>query len=90
MLYKDAAEMIDYVSHAEAAKEAAVLLYSPGLDPFLEELARNTDRVWYFEEGPRDAPKLISRAHPKAGRSQITLEAFSLGESSPWAAASRA
>lgn len=79
MLYEDAAEMVDYVSHAlaDASKEAAVLLYSPGLDPFLEELARNADRVWYFEEGPRATPKLISRAHPKAERSQTTLEAFS-------------
>ncbi len=35
MLYEDAAEMVDYVSHAlaNAAKEAAVLLYSPGAIP---------------------------------------------------------
>lgn len=79
MLYEDAAEMVDYVSHslADAAKEAAVLLYAPGLDPFLEELARNADRVWYFEEGPRATPRLVSKAHPKAQKSQTTLEAFS-------------
>ncbi len=79
MLYEDAAEMIEYVSHAlsDAAKEAAVLLYSPGLDPFLEELAKNANRVWYFEEGPRTAPRLIAKARPQALRNQATLEAFS-------------
>lgn len=25
-----------------------------GLDPFLGELARNADRVWYFDEGPKE------------------------------------
>jgi hypothetical protein len=57
MLYEDAKEMVEYVAQAlaDASKEAAVLLYSPGLDPFLEELALNADRVWYFEEGPRDS-----------------------------------
>ena len=51
-------EITDYVSHAvsDAAKEAAVLLCSPGADPFLEELARNADRVFYFDEGPRASP----------------------------------
>ncbi len=35
LLYEDAAGMVEYVSHAlaDAAKEAAVLLYAPGLDP---------------------------------------------------------
>lgn len=79
MLYEDAAEMVDYVSHAlaDAAKEAAVLLYAPGLDPFLEELAKNAGRVWYFDEGPKASPKLISKEYPKAEKSQTTLEAFS-------------
>jgi hypothetical protein len=41
----DAAGMIDLASQAmsDAAKEAAVLLYSPGIDTFLEDLARNAD-----------------------------------------------
>jgi hypothetical protein len=79
LLYEDAAEMVDYISHAlsDAAKEAAVLLYSPGSDPFLEELAKNADRVWYFDEGPRASPRLVARSHPKAQRNQATLEAFS-------------
>ncbi len=78
MLYEDAAEMVDYVSHAlsDAAKEAAVLLYSPGADPFLEELAKSADRVWYFEEGPRSSPRLVSKARPQALKNQATLEAF--------------
>ena len=79
LLYEDAAEMTEYVSQAlsDAAKEAAVLLYSPGTDTFLEELARNADRVWYFDEGPRASPRLVTKAFPKAERSQTTLEAFS-------------
>src|SRR5512136_1549799 len=54
MLYEDAAEMVEYVSHAlsDAGKEAAVLLYSPGSDTFLEELSKNADQVFYFDEGP--------------------------------------
>jgi hypothetical protein len=77
-IYEDAAEMVEYVSIAlnDAAKEAAVLLYSPGSDPFLEELSRNADRVWYFDEGPRASPRLVTKAFPKAEKSQTTLEAF--------------
>lgn len=79
MLYEDAAEMVEYVSHAlaDAAKEAAVLLYSPGGDPILEELSRSADKVWYFDEGPKAAPRLVSAAHPRAQKSQTTFEAFS-------------
>ncbi len=79
MLYEDAAEMVDYVSHAlaDAAKEAAVLLYSPGLDPFLEELAKNADRVWYFDKGPKITLRPATKEDPKAGKSQTTPEAFS-------------
>jgi len=70
--------MVDYISRAlsDAAKEAAVLLYSPGSDPFLEDLSRNADRVWYFDEGPRTSPRLITKAFPKSEKSQTTLEAF--------------
>jgi DNA polymerase I len=68
LLYEDAAEMTEYVSHAlsDVAKEAAVLLYYPGTDTFLEELARNADRVWYFDEGPRTSPRLVTKALPSA------------------------
>jgi hypothetical protein len=79
MLYEDTAEMVEYVSHAlsDAGKEAAVLLYSPGSDPFLEDLSKNADRVFHFDEGPRASPRLVTKVFPKAEKSQKTLEAFS-------------
>ena len=42
MLYEDAQEMTEYVSQAlkEAAKDAAVLLYAPGADPYFEDLCQ--------------------------------------------------
>ena len=62
LLYEDAAGMIDLASQAmsDAAKEASVLLCSPGTDTFLEDLTRNADRVFYFDEGPRANTKLIA------------------------------
>jgi hypothetical protein len=70
--------MIDLASQSmsDAAKEAAVLLYSPGTDTFLEDLTRNADRVFYFDEGPRAETKLISKAYPRAQKNQRTLEAW--------------
>lgn len=67
--------MTEYVSQAmvEAAKESAVLLYAPAADSFLEEMVKNADRVFYFNEGPRVAAK----ANPRTQKSQTTLEAFS-------------
>ena len=52
--------MVEYISQAmrQAAQEAAVLLYSPGVDPFLEKLAKGADRAIYFEEGQRDTLRL--------------------------------
>jgi hypothetical protein len=43
--------MVLYVSQAmkQAAHEATVLLYSPGIDPILEDPAKGADRVFYFE-----------------------------------------
>jgi hypothetical protein len=37
---------------------------------------QNADRVFYFDEGPRATTKLISKAYPKAQKSQRTLEAW--------------
>ncbi|MCJ7444409.1 MAG: hypothetical protein MUO26_07765 [Methanotrichaceae archaeon] len=34
---------------------ATILLYSPGVDSFPEDLANLADCVFYFEEGPRDS-----------------------------------
>ncbi|MDD1758938.1 MAG: hypothetical protein LUQ22_09440 [Methanotrichaceae archaeon] len=78
ILYEDSAEMVEYVSQAmkQAAHEATVLLYSPGIDPFLEDLAKSADRVFYFEEGPRDTPRLTAKTWLKM-KDQKTLEAFS-------------
>src|SRR5512139_1324677 len=63
MLYEDAKEMTEYISKAlkQASHEATVLLYSSGIDPFLEDLANLADCVFYFEEGPRDEPRLTAK-----------------------------
>lgn len=79
LLYEDAKEMTEYVSQAmrETAKEAAVLLYAPGADPYLEELIKNADRAFYFDEGPRAEARVVAKAIPRTRESQTTLEAFS-------------
>jgi hypothetical protein len=46
------------------------------MDTFLEDLTRNTDGTFYFEEGPRARTKLVSKAYPKAQKSQTSLEAW--------------
>ena len=61
----------------ETAKEAAVLLYAQGADPYLEELVKNADRVFYFDEGPRAEARIVAKAIPRTQRSQTTLETFS-------------
>jgi hypothetical protein len=78
ILYEDSQEMVEYISQAmrQASQEATVLLYSPGIDPFLEDLAKLADRVFYFEEGPRPTPKLSVKTWLKM-KDQKTLEAFS-------------
>jgi hypothetical protein len=38
---------------------------------------QNADRVFYFEEGPREIPRLAAKAHPWAREKQRTLEAYS-------------
>jgi len=82
MLYEDAAEMVEWVSHAlgDASKDAAVLLYSPAVDPFLEDLMKNADRVFYFDEGPIAEPKVIAKTLPKTQRDQTILGAFSCAD----------
>ena len=77
-LYEDSREMVEYISQAmrQAAQEATVLLYSPGGDPFLEDLTSGADRVFYFEEGPKDIPRLTAKTWLKM-KDQKTLEAFS-------------
>ncbi|NPV63318.1 MAG: hypothetical protein HPY61_11970 [Methanotrichaceae archaeon] len=79
MLYEDAVEMTEYVSQAmrQTAQEAAVLLYATGMDPYFEQMVQNADRAWYFDEEPREKPRIMSRTHPRLQSSQRTLEAFS-------------
>jgi hypothetical protein len=68
LLYEDAQGMVEYVSQGlhDAAKEAAVLLYSPGTDTFLEDMTRNADRVFYFDEGPRAIARRLHGQKVKA------------------------
>ncbi len=67
--------MTEYISLAmrEAVKEAAVLLYAHGADPYIEELVKNADRVFYFNEGPRANVRVATRENP---REQTMLETF--------------
>ena len=53
-----------------------MLLYAPGSDPYFEELVKNVDRVFYFDEGPRAEARVTARGNPRAQRSQTTLDAF--------------
>jgi hypothetical protein len=59
LLYQDSTEMVEYIQQAlkQAAHVATILFYSPGIDPFLEDLAKSADRVFYIEEGPRDTSR---------------------------------
>jgi len=61
----------------DASKDAAVLLYSPAVDPFLEDLMKNADRVFYFNERQGASSKIVAKALSKTQRDQATLEAFS-------------
>jgi hypothetical protein len=78
ILYADSKEMVEYIAQAmrQASHEATVLLYSSGIDPFLEDLAKGADRVFYFEEGARDTPRLTAKTWQKM-KDQKTLEAYS-------------
>jgi hypothetical protein len=63
LLYEDSAEMVEYIQQVlkQASREATVLLYSPDIDPFLEDLAKSADRVFYFEGGARETPRLTAK-----------------------------
>ena len=77
LLYEDGQGMVEYVSQGlhDDAKEAAVLLYSAGTDTFLDDMTR-MPTVFYFDEESRATTKLISKACPKAQKSQTSLEAW--------------
>jgi hypothetical protein len=63
IFYEDAQDMTGYIAKAlkQASYEAVVLLYSSEIDPFLEDLTKLDDRVFYFEEGPRESPRLTAK-----------------------------
>jgi hypothetical protein len=72
MLYEDAQGMIEFLPRfARYCKSPALLTWNRYL---LENLTKNAVRVFYFDEGPRATAKLISKAYPKAQKSQTTLD----------------
>ena len=50
LLYEDASEMVEYIAQhlLQTSREAAVLLYSPALDPHLKKMTQLADRVFCF------------------------------------------
>ena len=72
LLSEDAQGMVSTFSKGFSMqrKEAAVLLYTPGADTFLEDMTKNADRVFYFDEGPRVTTKLIRKLIQKRRRAR--------------------
>ncbi|MCJ7444832.1 MAG: hypothetical protein MUO26_09935 [Methanotrichaceae archaeon] len=58
------------------SREHEVLSYSPRIDQFWEDLIKQIDRLFYFDEGPRAAPRLTAKTWQKM-KDQATVEAFS-------------
>ncbi len=46
---------------------------TPGADPYLEELVKNADRVFYFDEGPRAEARIIAEAVPRTQRIEMKI-----------------
>jgi len=67
MLYENAQEMTEYISKAlkQASYEATVLLYSPEIDPFLEDLINLADRVSQFRRRPVRIAKTDCKGVPE-------------------------
>jgi hypothetical protein len=78
MLYEESQDMAEYVSviMREALNDVAVLFYAPRADPFSEELAKNADKVFCFNEGPRTEARVATKDISRTEKSQTTLEAF--------------
>lgn len=78
MLSEDAKEIAEYVSQAlkKSAKDVTILLYAPRSDPYFEELTRNIDRFFYFEEGPKAAARRAIKGHPHEQKSRTTPQVF--------------
>jgi hypothetical protein len=79
MLYEDAGQMVEYVAQAlkQTSREAAILLYSPTLDPHLDRMTEVADRVFCFYEGERSPMKGRAKADAKMSGAQAILEAYS-------------
>ena len=79
MLYEDAEHMVEYVAHhmRQTSREATVLLYSPGQDPYLEKITKLADRVFCFYEMPETPAKGRAKVDHMTARAQATLEAYS-------------
>lgn len=80
-IFEGASEMAEYVGRA--LKEAstgsagsAVLLYSPGTDPSLAEMAKFADRVIVFTDPPKGVSKRAAKGIRPGPKVQRTLEAF--------------
>ncbi len=79
LLYEDHADLLDYVSMAmrQAACQATVMLYAPGMDPSLEEIASRADRVFCFQPVAVMPARKVGRGRQKGmPEDQTTLEAF--------------
>ena len=72
LLYEESKGTIEYVSQGlhDAAKETTVLLYSPGTDTFLEDMTRNADLVFYFDEGQELRRSLFRKLIQKRRRAR--------------------
>jgi hypothetical protein len=72
LLYEDAREMTEYVSHAlsDAAKEAAVLLHAQGIDPFSRTWCKMPTVCSTSKKAPRETPRLAAKATLGLGRNR--------------------
>ncbi|VVB64457.1 Uncharacterised protein [uncultured archaeon] len=52
------------------SEEAAFLLYPPDTDTFLENLTRNSDRIFCFDEGQELQQDLLPRLIRERGRAR--------------------
>lgn len=49
-----------------------LLLYLPGAVPYFEELVKNADRMFYFDEGPRAEARIVEMQFQEIRRANHT------------------
>jgi hypothetical protein len=49
---------------------------APSMDTFLEDLTRNADRVFYFDEGQKLRRSLFPKVYPRAHKRRTSLKAW--------------